>query len=127
MTAEWALPAERCREELQAAKALIDAGLPSQAVSRAYFAAFHAATAALVLVDAAPSTPAGVISALRQRFAQDGADLEAGRILRRLFEDRNDVDYALAAASPDDAKLALANAEQFVDATARWIDARMRE
>ena len=47
-----------------------------------------------------------------------------GRILRRLFEDRNDVDYALAVAPPGAARTALDDAQRLLDATARWIDRR---
>jgi uncharacterized protein (UPF0332 family) len=38
----------RAHEELRAARVLRDAKLPAQAVSRAYFAAFYAAEAALL-------------------------------------------------------------------------------
>jgi uncharacterized protein (UPF0332 family) len=39
-----------------------------------------------------------------------------GRILRSLFEQRNDVDYGEAIASREDAELAIRDAERFVEA-----------
>jgi uncharacterized protein (UPF0332 family) len=127
MTADWALPAERCQEELRAAKVLLDAGLPAQAVSRAYFAAFHAAGAALLVVGEQPASPPAVVSAFARRASTDSFDPMAGRTLRKLFEDHADVDYALANAPPEEAERAIADAERFVDATRRWIDERARD
>lgn len=53
---------------------------------------------------------------------EGGLDHEAGRILRKLFEDRNDVDRALADAPPEEARAAIASAERLLEATAAWIE-----
>ena len=120
-----ALPLGRGREELRAAKALLEAGFPSQALSRAYFAGFHAATATLLVLGQAPSTRPGVVSEFGRRVIEEGGlEREVGRSLRRLFEDRMDVDYALADAPAEEAGLAIADAERLVDATARWVESR---
>jgi uncharacterized protein (UPF0332 family) len=122
-----ALPLGRGREELRAAEALLQAGFPSQALSRAYFAGFHAATAALIVLGEAPSTRSGVVSAFGRRvIEQGGLEREVGRSLRKLFEDRIDVDYALADAPAEEAGLAIAEAERLVDAATRWIESRSR-
>jgi uncharacterized protein (UPF0332 family) len=126
MSVEWALPAERCREELRAARGLLDAGLPAQAVSRAWFAAFHAAGAALSMVDERPSSPTEVITAFARNVSGNGIAPETGRTLRKLFEDHKDVDYALAVPAAGDGERALADAERFVDETARWVEARFQ-
>lgn len=116
---------ERGREELRAAEALLDAGFPTQAVARAYVAGYHAASAALAALGEAPATQTGVLSAFaRWVVGEEELDHETGRILRRLFEDRNDVDYALAAAPPAVARSALDDAGRLLDATARWIERR---
>ena len=116
---------ERAREELAAGRALLQAGFPSQAVSRAYLAGFHAASAALTALGEMPATRTGVVSAFARRVVgEENLDHDAGRILRRLFEDRNDVDYALAAAPPGAAREALDDAERLLDATARWLERR---
>jgi uncharacterized protein (UPF0332 family) len=119
------LPLGRGRQELRAAGTLLEAGFPAQAVSRAYLAGFHAASAALALLGERPATSVGVISAFgRHVVGRNGFDHETGRILRRLYEDRNEVDYALVDAPVDEARSAVEDAERFVDATAIWIEGR---
>jgi uncharacterized protein (UPF0332 family) len=120
-----AAPLERGREELRGARALLDAGFPSQAVSRAYLAGYHAAAAALAAVGETPSTRAGVLSAFGRRVVGDGGvDHRVGRALRKLFEDRNDVDYALTEAPEAEARGAIAEAQVVIDAAARFISQR---
>lgn len=118
-------PLERGREEMQAARALLEAGFPSRAVSHAFMAGFQAATAALYAIGEAPATRTGVLSAFsRHVVGDDGVDHEDGRILRKLFEDRSYVDHALGQAPEREAQAAIASAERLVDATARWIERR---
>ena len=116
------LPLGRGREELRAAEALLEAGFPAQAVSHAYLAGFHAASAALSLLGECPATSSGVISAFgRHVVGQNGFDHETGRVLRRLYEDRNEVDHGLVEAPVKEARGAVADAGRFVEATATWI------
>jgi uncharacterized protein (UPF0332 family) len=120
-----ARPGSRSREELRAARALLAAGFPSQAVSRAYMAGFHAASAALSAVGETPATSTGVVSAFGRRIVSEGGlDHEAGRVLRRLFDERNEVDYALAQAPGQTAERAIEGAEQLIYATERWLAER---
>jgi uncharacterized protein (UPF0332 family) len=115
----------RARQELLAAEALLEAGFHSQAVSRAYLVCFHAASAALAEVGERPATRVGVISAFgRLVVAEDGVEHQAGRILRKLYEDRNEVDYGLVEAPVSEALRAVADAERLVEAVARWIGLR---
>jgi uncharacterized protein (UPF0332 family) len=123
VTVAWTLALERSQEELRAARVLLDAGLPAQAVSRAYFAAHHAAGAALEAAGETPSSPVNLVASFDRRVGVALADGTA-RSLRKLFEDRNDVDYALAAAAPEEAERAVAEAELFVAETTRWMEAR---
>jgi uncharacterized protein (UPF0332 family) len=125
MTDGAELPLGRGRQELRAAEALLEAGFPAQAVSRAYLAGFHAAAAALTLLGERPATSVGVISAFgRHVVGQEGVDHETGRILRRLYEDRNEVDLCLVEAPEGEARSAVEDAERFVEATASWIELR---
>jgi uncharacterized protein (UPF0332 family) len=119
------LPLERGRQELRAAEALLGAGFPAQAVGHAYRAGLQAASAALVLLGEVPATSSGVISAFgRHVVGEHGIDHETARVLRRLYEDRNDVDYALVDPPPEEARAALEEASRFVEATATWIERR---
>ena len=112
----------RGREEVRAAHALLEAGFPSQAVAHAFMAGFQAATAALQVIGETPATRTGVLSAFaRQVVTEGGLDHEAGRILRKLFEDRNDVDHALTDAPPEEARAAIASAERLLEATSDWM------
>jgi uncharacterized protein (UPF0332 family) len=119
------LPLARGRQELEAAEALLEAGFPAQAVSHAYLAGFHAASAALSVLGEVPATSSGVISAFgRHVVGENGVDHETGRVLRRLYEDRNDIEHGLAEAPLEEARGAVAEAERFVEATASWIGQR---
>jgi uncharacterized protein (UPF0332 family) len=119
------LPLGRCRQELRAAEALLEAGFPAQAVSHAYLAGFHAASAALSVLGDCPATSPGVISAFGRRVVgDDGVDHDTGRLLRRLYEDRHQVEHALAEAAPEEARGAVEDAGRFVEATATWIGQR---
>jgi len=53
-----------------------------------------------------------------------GFDRETGRVLRRLFERRNDVDYGLAYPSSEEAAAVADEAERFVTEVERWIEPR---
>ncbi|MDQ3587503.1 MAG: HEPN domain-containing protein [Actinomycetota bacterium] len=112
----------RSRDELGASAALIEAGFPDQASSRAYYAAFHAAAGALLCLGEARSKHSGVLAAFGRRVIKEGGlDPGYGRALRDLFEARNDVDYALDPASESDARETLAQAQHFVTAVEAWI------
>jgi uncharacterized protein (UPF0332 family) len=122
-----ATPLERGREDVRAAQALLDAGFPSQAVSRASAGALNAATAALVALGETPATEAGVVAAFaRWVVTDDRLDPDHARALRKLFEDGNDVDRALAEAPVDEAEDAIAAAKVVIGAAARIVDERAR-
>jgi uncharacterized protein (UPF0332 family) len=95
-------------------------------VSRAYYAAFYAAEAALLAVGQSRSQHAGVIAAFVEYVVKGGGlDRRCGRTLNTLFERRNAADYdEKEAANPDDADAAIEQAEMFVDADAKWLEAR---
>ena len=125
MSGQLAAPLDRAREELRAARTLLDSGFPSQAIPRAYYAGLQAATATLAVLGERPTTDAGVIAAFSRRVVGGGGvDHEASRTLRSLFEDRNDVDYALVDAPADEARRAIAAAERLVETGTRWVEHR---
>jgi uncharacterized protein len=113
----------RSRQELGAARLLAEAGFGAQAISRAYFAAFFAAEAALLLLGETRSKHSGVISAFGRRVVREGGLEEStGRLLRSLFERRNEADYGSPSVTVGEAEGAVRDAEQFVDAVASWMD-----
>jgi uncharacterized protein (UPF0332 family) len=119
------LPLVRGRQELKAAEALLEAGFPAQAVSHAYLAGFHAASAALAALGEVPATSSGVISAFGRHVVGDGGiDHETARVLRRLYEDRNDIENGLVEAPVEEARGAVEDASRFVEETASWIGRR---
>lgn len=117
----------RSRQELEAARLLAGGGYGRQAISRAYFAAFHAAEAALLLLGETRSKHAGVISAFGQLVAKSGGlQEEIARLLRSLFERRNEADCWGAEVPAEEADRAIYDAERFVDAVGVWISERSK-
>lgn len=113
----------RSRRELAAARLLADEGFRAQTISRAYFAAFYAADAALQTVGESHSKHAGVIAAFIRLLVRDrGVDPEVGRLLRSLFERRNEADYTSAAVSSTEAGSAIADVERVVASVAAWME-----
>jgi len=108
-------------EELRAADALLAAGLPRIALTRAYFAAFHAVRALLYAEDLAPRSHSGVLHLFNVHVVRAGrVDPGASRLLARLQKFREEADYAQAFVVDE------AGAREELDA-ARALVARMRE
>ena len=127
MTSESKDRLPRSRQELGAARLLAEGGFAAQAVSRAYFAVFHAATEALLELGETRSKHSGIISAFGERFIR-GGELpdEAGRSLRWLFERRNEADYAPLVVPASEAERAILTATRFVDTVDRWLRQRSK-
>jgi uncharacterized protein (UPF0332 family) len=112
----------RSRTELEAARLLAEGGFGPQAVSRAYYAAFYAAQAALSTLGETRSKHAGVLAAFGRRLVREGGlDEASGRLIRLLFERRNDADYRELAVSPEQAREAIDDAERFIKAVTEWL------
>jgi uncharacterized protein (UPF0332 family) len=115
----------RSRREIEAARLLAEGDFGAQAVSRAYYGAFYAAEQALGFLGESRSKHSGVIAAFSRLVVREGGlEQEMGRILRSLFEQRNDVDYGEAVASGKDAERAIRDAQRFVDAVESWLTER---
>jgi uncharacterized protein len=113
------------REELAAARTLVEGGFPSQATANADYAAFYAAEAALLAIGETRSKHSGVMSAFGKLVVKKGGfDAATGAILRRLFDLRHAATYDDLKVAPDAATSAIADAERFVLAVERWIAAR---
>lgn len=113
---------ERSDEEVRAARLLADGGFYRQAISRAYYAAFFAAEAALTALGESRSKHSAVIAAFGSLLVKPGGIAsEDGRVLRSLFERRNQADYLPRPTPPEEADAAIADAERFVGAVKVWI------
>jgi uncharacterized protein len=113
---------ERCWEELAAARLLAGKGFEAQAVSRAYFAAFFAAEAALMALGETRSKHSEVVSAFVRLLIRGGQlDEGIGRLLRSLFERRNEADYSPVDVPAEEADAAIRDAERVVSAVKTWL------
>ncbi len=85
----------RSRAKLAAAERLLAAGDLDDALSRAYYAAYHAAQALLLTVGLSPRSHDGTLSLFGLHFVKSGR-LPAvhARALREAREDRENGDYA---------------------------------
>lgn len=107
---------ERAEKSIQAAKELAASGFYDFAASRAYYAAFYAAAAALLNEGLEFSRHSGVIASVHQRLVKTGKlDKEQGKELNWLFELRNVGDYGVTVhVSQQDAERAIRVAEDFL-------------
>jgi uncharacterized protein len=115
----------RSREELEAARLLADGGFHAQAVSRAYYAAFYAASQALLALGESRSKHSGVVAAFSSIVVKrEGVEEEIGRDLRALFDQRSVADYGDDTVSSEQAEAALAKASKVVAAVESWLEHR---
>lgn len=112
---EIAANLERADQSVQAARQLISGGYYDFAASRAYYAAFYAATAILLSEGLELSKHSAVIASIHQRFVKTGRlSKEQGKTLNWLFELRSVGDYGGAArVSRQQAEQAIQAAEGF--------------
>lgn len=108
---------ERAETCLQEARALHAAAFPYGAVSRAYYAVFHASRALLFSIGLETRSHKALASLIGEHFVRPGRLSTAmGRLVSRMQRDREDADYAAGAVFTDvEAAQTLADAETFVD------------
>ena len=108
----------RAEQSIQAARQLVSGGYYDFAASRAYYAAFYAATAVLLDEGLEMSKHSGVIASIHQQFVKtEKLDKEQGKSLNWLFELRGVGDYGgTAHVSHQDAEQAIEAAEKFLKA-----------
>lgn len=116
--AEIGANAKRARASLDAAQTLLGAGHYDFAASRAYYAAFYAATAALMAQGLEFNRHSAVMSAVHREFVKTGRlSKQHGKALNQLFELRSIGDYGQARHVPrEEARGAIVAAGGLVDA-----------
>lgn len=115
---EIAAHLERAGTSIRAAKELASKSYYDFVASRAYYAAFYAATALLLSEELEFGKHSGVIASIHQRFVKTGKlDKRHGKDLNWLFELRSVGDYgATIHVSQQDATRAITMAEDFLRA-----------
>jgi uncharacterized protein (UPF0332 family) len=108
---------ERVETNLQVARELLEKGYYDVSASRAYYAAFYAASALLLNQGYDTSKHSGVIALIHQHFVKSGKlSKEQGRNLNWLFELRSVGDYGVSLhVLLEDAQRAVKTAEIFFE------------
>lgn len=112
----------RAERSLRSARNQLDDGDHDFAISRAYYAMFYAATAALLAEDIKRSKHSGVIAAFAQHLVKSGRFApEHHRALQTAFQDRSEGDYAGVFPSREAVELRLKEAGEFVAAVTEFL------
>jgi uncharacterized protein (UPF0332 family) len=114
---------QKAQKKLSVAQRLFVSGDYEDAVSRAYYAAFHTAQALLVTAGERAQTHAGVVTLFGLLFVKtEKFDRKFGKYLASLKDDRENGDYeVLAYIDQEAARSALSEAEEFVSEGRRYL------
>ena len=114
---------QKARVTLQAAQVLFDTGFFEDCISRAYYAVFHAAQAALLNEGITPKTHSGTHSLFDDHFVKrDRLPRNVARTLRQAYNARQLADYGLEASlSRETAEQVLKDAAIFLEHVASMI------
>lgn len=86
---------QKAKRKMEAARVDFDSGFYEDAVSRAYYGAFHALTAVLALHGLVYSSHTQALGSFNKKFVKTGIfKKQTTKILQRLFEDRQVGDYS---------------------------------
>jgi len=109
---------EKAVERLRVAEKLFRDGDYEDAVSRAYYAMYHAARAALSTVNVFPKTHEGVVSEFGRKFVLTGVfPKELGINLANAKAARETYEYSvMATVGKSEAEAILSNGQRFVNA-----------
>lgn len=113
-------------EKLRAARILLDGNAWADAASRAYYAAFHAVSAALLSLGKTYSSHAQILGAFNKEFIRPGIFPKYfTKILTRLFEDRQIGDYDfIPSLSEEEARQDIEDAQQIVKAISGFLSSK---
>jgi uncharacterized protein (UPF0332 family) len=111
-------------DKLKSARILLDAGQWRDAASRAYYSAFHAASAVLLSKGLSFSSHAQTIGAFNRNFVKTGIfPIEFGRRLTKMQTDRESGDYrATSPIGEATAREDVAIADEFLQSCRRYLE-----
>jgi len=114
---------EKAVEGLRAAEKLFQDGCYEDAVSRAYYAMYHAARAALSIVNVFPKTHEGVVAEFGRKFVLTGIfEKELGKNLAHAKAARETYEYTIATVLKPEAEAILRNAQNFVKTVKKYLE-----
>ena len=115
---------DSARQKLDVARRLRDSGDHDDAISRAYYAAFHAAKALLTSAGEQPRTHHGTVTLFNLLFVKTGKmSRRAGRFFSNLKDDRESADYELFSfADAETARVAVEEAESIIAEATRYLE-----
>ena len=115
---------EKAVERLRVAEKLFCDGDYEDAVSRAYYAMYHAAKAALSMVNVFPKTHEGVVSEFGRKFVLAGIfPKESGKNLADAKAARETYEYSVTeTVGKSEAEAILSNAQKFVEAVRKHLE-----
>lgn len=115
---------QRAEISIRAAKDMIEKGYYDIAASRAYYAAFYAASVLLLKENIDTSKHSGVIASIHRLFVKEGKlDKEQGKNLNWLFELRGVGDYGVSEhVSSGEAYKSIKVAEEFLASAIRILN-----
>lgn len=112
----------RAKRSLRSAQNLLEDGDHDFAMSRAYYAMFYAASAALLSRDVERSKHSGAIAAFGQHLVKSGRfTAEHQQRLQAAFADRSEGEYAGVFPSREAVERRLGEAREFVEAVTRFL------
>jgi len=114
---------EKASKRLHVAEKLLCDGEYEDAISRAYYAIYHAAKAALATIDVFPKTHERLVSEFGKRFVLTGIfSKELGKILADAKVARETYEYSITlTAEKGEAETIFANAQRFVAAVNKFL------
>ncbi len=114
---------EKATKKLEVSERLLKSGDYEDAVSRAYYAAFHAAQALLLTEGEHAETHKGVVTLFGLLFVKTGKfDRRFGKYLANLKDERESGDYEVFSyIDKETAEAAMAEAREFLEETKTYL------
>ena len=112
------------RDALRVAEAAVSLGAFRDAMSRAYYAAFHAARAMVLLCGVEPKTHSGLVHLMNEHLIRTGEiERRFNLVLTRLYAYREASDYAYSfELGGDDVNKEIAVARELLDVAVRRVE-----
>jgi len=114
---------EKSKEKLNAAKALLKDGFIDDAISRAYYSMFHAASAVLLSAGISVDSHSALKNMFGLHFVKTGKiDKKFSRWLNKLKDERENGDYDIFTSFDiEDARVDAQEAEEFLEEMKKYL------